>query len=152
MTPYGWSINKNHAQASREGIVISNCDAVNYLLETNATDDMMAKTDVDLIGFTHPSKKLIMGYAEAFWNMTLRCDREYDECTQRKLIQRVWESIGHSTCSYWASKKNDTVHNSGWHVTSLKPTNWITECHQNPTQQTHGNPTSNRCVQERPRK
>lgn len=37
-----------------EGTVTSYTEAINYLLEMYATDDVIAKTDAGMITFTHP--------------------------------------------------------------------------------------------------
>lgn len=40
-----------------EGTVKSGCEAVSCLLETYATDDVIAEMDADMIPFAQPSKK-----------------------------------------------------------------------------------------------
>lgn len=51
--------------------VISYYEAASYLPETYATDDSIAKVDVNMRRFMQPMEKEPTRYAEALWNMAL---------------------------------------------------------------------------------
>lgn len=48
---------------------------VNYILETYATDDVIAERDAQILRFTHPSIMMATKYTKAKWNHVLRCKR-----------------------------------------------------------------------------
>lgn len=110
---------KSHRR-HKEGTLTTYCEVVNYLLETYATDDVIAETDAEILRFTQPPTKSPTEYAEALWNKALRCDRVYDEYVLKGIfIEGLHESIRHSMRSYWGSRKNATVHDLARHATSL---------------------------------
>lgn len=52
----------------KEGKVTSYCEAVNYLLQTYATDDLIAETYSDMMQTARLSSNSPTAYAEALWN------------------------------------------------------------------------------------
>lgn len=54
-------------------------EAVNYLFETDRTDNLIAHADADMMEFTHPSIKATTEYSESLWNKTHRRHREFYE-------------------------------------------------------------------------
>lgn len=55
----------NSPRRKEEGTVTSYCEAVFHLGETWATDEVIAKTNADMMCFTQPLNKATMEYAEA---------------------------------------------------------------------------------------
>lgn len=64
-------ISESHSR-QEEGAVSSYCEAVNYLLATYAPEDVIGKTDADVMRFTKPPHKSPTQYTEALWNKALR--------------------------------------------------------------------------------
>lgn len=54
----------NCHKLQRKSTVSSYCKAVNYRLETYATDDVIAKTEADVMRFTQPANEPPTEYAE----------------------------------------------------------------------------------------
>lgn len=81
----------------KEFTVTSYRKVVNCLLETYATDDLIGKTDADIMRFPQESNKLPTEYAEALWKKALRCNRFYDESVLKGIfIEGLPSSIHHS--------------------------------------------------------
>lgn len=59
--------------------ITSYCKAVNYMLETYATDNAVAETDTDMMQFIQLSNKKPKGHSKPLWNKVLKSDREYDK-------------------------------------------------------------------------
>lgn len=88
-------------KSQKEGNLTSYCEAVNYLIETYATEDVIAKTDANMMLSTQPSIKLSKEYAEALWNKALHGDRAYDKYILRRIfIQGLLEPMQHSMRLY----------------------------------------------------
>lgn len=77
----------------KEGTVTLYCEAVNYFLETYATDDVIAEADDDMMRFTQPSNKSPTEYTEALWNKGFKRDRVYDEHVHKDIILKVCWNI-----------------------------------------------------------
>lgn len=66
-----------------------------------------------------------MGYAEALWNQSLRCQLVYDEQVLKVIfLEGLPGSIHHSMTSYWGSQQSDTVHDLLRNPTSLRKLQW----------------------------
>lgn len=101
-----------------EGTKALCCEAVDDLLETFATDDLIEYADVNLMQFIRLSKKSPTEYVEILWRKALRCSRVNDENVHKSIyVESLLESIHHSMQSYWGSRKNTTVHALAPHVT-----------------------------------
>lgn len=59
-------------ECQKVGSDTSYCAAVNYLFWTYGTDDVIAKTDANMMRFTQPPSKCPTEYADALWNKALR--------------------------------------------------------------------------------
>lgn len=103
----------------KEGTVTSYYEAVNYLLETYATDDVITKTDADMMSFTQPSSKLPTECAEALWNIALRCEQAYDEYEPKGfLLRNHWHPSG-TVCSPIGVQRN-TLQYTSWRSMQLR--------------------------------
>lgn len=69
---------KSHRR-HKEGKVMTYCDALNYLVEAYATDDVVVQTDTDIMRFSQPSIKFPTENEELLLNDALRGHRVYDE-------------------------------------------------------------------------
>lgn len=99
-------------RGQNKATVTSESKAVDYLLETYATSDVIAKTDDKMMPFTQPPSKLATDYSEALWNEILELYPVYNkyhlECT---LIGNLPKSTRQSMMSYWVSKMRCIVQN-----------------------------------------
>lgn len=85
----------------QEGALTSYGEAVNQLLETYATEDVIAEANADMMQLTQPSNKLPAECSESLSNTVLRCERVYDEYLVEGIFTEGFsESIHHSTHSY----------------------------------------------------
>lgn len=92
-----------------EGAITTYYYAVNYLVDTYATDDVTAKTVADMICFTQISNKLPTEYPEAQLNKAVVCDAAHNEYVLDGIfIEGLLEPICHSMRSYCTYKKSDT--------------------------------------------
>lgn len=88
----------------KEGVQTACCQVVNYLLETYATDDNIAKSDSDIDSFLKLQNMLAMEFANALWLKTPRCPRAYDKYVLKRIfVQGLLKSITHSIWSFWSS-------------------------------------------------
>lgn len=82
----------------KKGTVTSYCEAANYLVNTSATDDVVADTDANIVKITQLSNKSPKEQAGALWNKVTRCNQVYDEYVfKRAFIEGLSESILTST-------------------------------------------------------
>lgn len=63
----------------KEGALTTYWEVVNYLLDTYATDDVVAKTHARMGHYTQLQKKTPAEYADLLRTKVLRCDRVNDE-------------------------------------------------------------------------
>lgn len=92
---------------------------VSSFLETYATNDVITKTDTEMMKFIRPTTEASVEYAKELKNKECRCNWVSNECVlKHSFIQRLSESICHSMHSYGGSKKNSTMSglasNSTW--------------------------------------
>lgn len=67
------------SRTHQEGKLASYCQAVNYLLATNATDNVIAEDDLEIMNFRQPAGLSAVEYVQALWTEALRCGLVYDE-------------------------------------------------------------------------
>lgn len=81
--------------------------------------------------FTQPSNISPVEYAKALWNKGLRGDMLYDESVLIGILSEgLSKYICCSTCPYWRSKNNATVHDLARHASSkakLQNGSWNTD-------------------------
>lgn len=89
------------------------------------TDDVITKTDDDMMHFTQSSNMTPTEYAEALQNKALRSNGVYDEeLFKGVFIEGVPEPICHRMRYYWASKESATLHDLVRHSISLNELQW----------------------------
>lgn len=90
------------------------CQVVNYLLETYATDDVVAEDEADITNYEHPKSMSAMQYLQAMWKEALRCGQVYsDSRLKRVLIEGVHHSTGFSLKNDWAANQEATLQKPG---------------------------------------
>lgn len=65
-------------KCQKEGRVTYYCDAINNVLKTYETDDVIAEAESNMMLFTQTSNKSHTEYTEALWNTALQCDMVYE--------------------------------------------------------------------------
>lgn len=66
-------------RSCQEGMLISFCQVVSYILSTYATDDIIAEVDADIINYKQPKDLHAVDYSQALWTEALRRGRVYEE-------------------------------------------------------------------------
>lgn len=93
---------------------------VNYVLDTYANDNVIPKTDTQIMKFTQFLNRTSIEYAELHWSNGLDCSHMYDayllggsflECLQHYITQIM--------DSFWSLNKLATVQDLVPHATSL---------------------------------
>lgn len=85
------------AQGQKQGTGTSYMEAIHYLLETDATDNVITKRDADKMRPTPQSDKTSPGFTGPLWNKALQCHRIYDEVVIEFFsTEGLSESISHS--------------------------------------------------------
>lgn len=93
-------------RARKEGKLASDCEVVNFLLETYATDDIIEEMDAVILYFEQPSHTPPTEYLEALWNKAQRCDRTHDEYVFMGIFLEACHGwIQQSMNPSWSSKK-----------------------------------------------
>lgn len=88
----------------KKGAVAIHWEAVNYLLETYKTDEVIAETDADMVHLVQASNESSTDFANAMWNKALQCHRVYDEYELKGIfLEGLPESIPRIMRSYWGS-------------------------------------------------
>lgn len=96
------------------------CEVVNYLLEAYVTDDVIAKTDAEIMGLSQQLNKTLIEYAKLLWAKALRCNPVYDKYVLKgDLIEGLQHSIHQSLHLLQSSSKHATVQDLTRHVASL---------------------------------
>lgn len=92
-------------KGEEQGTVRSFYGPIKYLLNTYATDDMIAEGDACKTPFTQPLNESRIEYIEALWNKALRRQGKYDEYVLEDIYTEAsLESIRNSMWSQWGSK------------------------------------------------
>lgn len=73
-------------ERKKEGTLTAYCEAVNYLLETYATDDMIVETDANMMLFTNPFNKSGTEYVKALCNKAIISKRVRDEYELNRIV------------------------------------------------------------------
>lgn len=95
-------------------------EVIKYLLQMYVTENVIATMDVEIIRITQTANMTPTEYAGALQNKAVCCDFSHDEYVlNRTLTEGLHGPIGHSTCLYWSSRNNATVHDLARQVTSL---------------------------------
>lgn len=76
-------------------------EVVNQVLDTYATEDVIAKTETEMQSFKLPSSRTPNQYAEALWKTALRCNQVHTEYMLKGIfVGRLPYSIRDSMRSY----------------------------------------------------
>lgn len=70
----------------KEGTLTRFCEVVNYLLKSNATDDIIAKIDAEIFCYIKTLNMRPTEHAEALWNYALVCHLVSDEYVGRGIF------------------------------------------------------------------
>lgn len=73
-------------ELQKEGTVTSSYEAVNYLFETFAMDDIIAETDAFMICFTLLLNKSPSRFVEALWRKDHFCNELFDQYEQKDIL------------------------------------------------------------------
>lgn len=103
------------------------CKAVSYLLQTHASDDVVAEIDADMRRITAPSSKPRTEYSEAFCNKVLRCDRIDDEYVLKTFLLRNYCNTSNTVWAY-AGLQRRTVQYTTWRAMLRRYQDWNIVC------------------------
>lgn len=68
------ALSSNLRRGQKEGALTTYCKLLNYLLETYATNDVIAESDAEIMHYTQPPNKTPAGYTCLLWSKALHCD------------------------------------------------------------------------------
>lgn len=105
---------------AKEGMLRTYLKVMNFLLQTNASEDVVAKTAATLTRYTQLSTILPTQYAKTLVSKSLRCG-EYDQCILTGcLIEALHISVSYSLRSCWSMQPGSTLYNLPCQATSLR--------------------------------
>lgn len=73
---------------------------VNYLLQTYATDDVVAESEADKMRFTQPLNNSPIECPETLENKTLRCDRVHEDMYSKAFFNEELLNPSTVVCTY----------------------------------------------------
>lgn len=90
----------------KEGVLITDCQVVNYLLTTNTTNDFLLETNSENTRYAKPLTMLPLKFANELWFKTLRCPQVYEEYVLMGFfVEGLLQTIRQGMQSYWSSHK-----------------------------------------------
>lgn len=104
--------------AHKEGKLKRYYQAVNYLLETYATDDVIVEAEAEITNYNEPGNRLDASCSETLWERALRCRRGYDDSSFKGVfVEGLHHVIRFFMLNHWRANK-DACYRI-WHVMLL---------------------------------
>lgn len=104
---------------SKEGMLTTYIQVVNHLLETQASNNKIAKSDREIVRFTQPTNTSLLHYADALMMRTLRCPQLYVEYVLKgPFLEGLQSSIRHNRASFLSHDEHAALQNFPYEVTS----------------------------------
>lgn len=101
----------------QERKLTSYCQAVRYLLNTYATDDITFEADAHIINYRQLQNFNALDYLQSLWKKALRCGPVYDEYQLKSTcIEALLSSIHQSARSYWAKNSGSSLQELARHA------------------------------------
>lgn len=107
---------RNHQQGDK---LTTYCQVINYLLETFATDNIIAEAESDITSFEKPVGTTGTRHFEILFEKALRCGVVYNEPRLKEIfIESLRSSICYSTRKYWGAHKGAKLHSLARYATN----------------------------------
>lgn len=103
-------IAKSSRKEQKEGASKRHCEVMHYFLETYGNNDVINKTDADIMMYTQQLNKAPIKYAEFIWIMALLCDCVYHEYVLKgNFIEGLQNSMAQSMPSIYGTTNHAKV-------------------------------------------